>query len=69
MLGARCQTCLFQLQRHGARYPTSGASTRIIKALDKLKAVGQYTSPDLEFLKSYTYDLGESALVEIGASQ
>ncbi|KAG1762194.1 phosphoglycerate mutase-like protein [Suillus occidentalis] len=47
------------LQRHGARYPTSGASKEIRSGLQKL----------LEFLRSYQWHLGEADLVPFGATQ
>ncbi|KAI0751193.1 phytase [Daedaleopsis nitida] len=57
------------IQRHGARFPTSGAADRIKTALDKLDSVEEYTDPLLDFLKDYTYDLGEDDLVPFGAAQ
>lgn len=55
------------LQRHGARYPTSGAAKAIRQTLRKLQrqsAIGD--DPQLAFLKSYKYDLGEEELVPLG---
>ncbi|OSD04415.1 phytase [Trametes coccinea BRFM310] len=57
------------LQRHGARYPTSGAATRIEAAIAKLKAADSYTDPLLAFVENYTYILGLDDLVPFGASQ
>ncbi|KAF9778341.1 phytase [Thelephora terrestris] len=57
------------LQRHGARYPTSGAAKLILKALKKLQAATTYHDPNLHFLKNYTYDLGVNDLVQFGADQ
>ncbi|KAH8092499.1 phytase [Cristinia sonorae] len=57
------------LQRHGARFPTSGATTRIKSALDKLLAVREFTDPGLDFLKTFQYDLGANDLVPFGAAQ
>lgn len=57
------------LQRHGARYPTSGATKAILKALEKLQAATTYHDPNLHFLKNYTYDLGTNDLVKFGADQ
>jgi hypothetical protein len=58
------------IQRHGARYPTSGLADHIIKTLRKVQSVEQYNSPSLEFLKNYTYELGGAAdLVPFGALQ
>ncbi|KAK1233370.1 hypothetical protein PQX77_003479 [Marasmius sp. AFHP31] len=57
------------LQRHGARYPTSGASKTIMSALEKLKTAGSDVHPSLAFLKNYTYVLGVADLVTSGAEQ
>jgi len=57
------------LQRHGARYPTSGAARRITDALKKLQAATKYDDPKLDFMKKYTYDLGMNDLVKYGAEQ
>jgi len=57
------------LKRHGARFPTKGASEQILSALDKLQSATSYTHPDLKFLQDFTYDLGTEALVPLGASQ
>ncbi|KAM6496477.1 Histidine phosphatase superfamily [Amanita muscaria] len=57
------------LQRHDARYPTSGAARRIVDALDKLLSAREYTHPSLRFLKEYKYDLGKDVLVEYGAAR
>ncbi|KAI0758130.1 phytase [Fomes fomentarius] len=57
------------IQRHGARFPTSGAGARIKNAVSKLKSVEEYADPLLAFLKGYTYDLGEADLVPLGATQ
>ena len=59
----------FQLQRHGARYPTTGATRTITAALAKLQAATSYNDTKLDFLKSYTYDLGKDDLVKYGADQ
>ncbi|RPD81346.1 phytase [Lentinus tigrinus ALCF2SS1-7] len=58
-----------QIQRHGARFPTSGAATRIKAALSKLQSVTDSTDSLLEFVEDYTYDLGQDNLVPFGASQ
>ncbi len=60
---------LYQLQRHGARFPTSGAAKSIVAAVSKLQAVKAYNDPDFDFLKTFTYDLGTNDLVEFGADQ
>ncbi|KAI0638614.1 phytase [Trametes polyzona] len=57
------------IQRHGARFPTSGASKRIKTALGKLQAAEDYTDPLLSFVKNYTYTLGQDDLVALGAAQ
>ncbi|KAG6839401.1 hypothetical protein C0991_002935 [Blastosporella zonata] len=57
------------LQRHGARYTTSGASKGILGALAKLTSVDEDTDSSLDFLKSYTYILSTDNLVPFGASQ
>lgn len=58
-----------QLQRHGARFPTSGSGTRIQSAVNKLIAVRRFNDPRLDFLRTFTYDLGTSDLVPFGAAQ
>jgi len=58
-----------QLQRHGGRFPTSGAGARIIAAIAKFRTVTEYHDPNLEFLKTYTYDLGHDDLIPFGAAQ
>ncbi|KAI0329618.1 phytase [Cubamyces sp. BRFM 1775] len=57
------------LQRHGARFPTSGAAVRIIAAINKLQAAEDYKDPMLTFVKDYKYSLGQDDLVPLGASQ
>ncbi|KAG2740286.1 phosphoglycerate mutase-like protein [Suillus brevipes Sb2] len=57
------------LQRHGARYPTSGASKQIRSSLQKLLNASKYTDMRLEFLRSYQWHLGEADLVPFGATQ
>lgn len=56
-----------QIQRHGARYPTSEVGQHIQKAVDKLKSAQNYSDPKLLFLRNYTYDLGENDLLPVGA--
>jgi hypothetical protein len=58
-----------QIQRHGARFPTSGASVRILAAIAKLQAVKTYMDPRMMFLANYTYDLGANDLVPFGAAE
>ncbi|KDR84436.1 hypothetical protein GALMADRAFT_54583 [Galerina marginata CBS 339.88] len=57
------------IQRHGARFPTSGATTRILAAVQNLKAATQFLDPRLDFLTNYTYALGQNDLVPFGALQ
>ncbi|KAF9038922.1 acid phosphatase [Hymenopellis radicata] len=57
------------IQRHGARFPTSGASTRIRAALEKLSNAANITDNRLKFLDGYQYDLGQDDLVPLGALQ
>ncbi|KAG1729990.1 histidine phosphatase superfamily [Suillus lakei] len=57
------------LQRHGARYPTSGASKEIQTSLQKLLNASKYTDTKLGFLRSYQWHLGEADLVPFGATQ
>ncbi|KAJ7461520.1 phytase [Mycena latifolia] len=55
------------LQRHGARFPTLGASLNIVSAVWKLQSVDAYTHPAMEFLPSFDYALGVNDLVPFGA--
>lgn len=57
------------MQRHGARFPTSGATAGIVAALAKLQSVQEFKDPALDFLKNFTYDLGTNDLVPFGAAQ
>ncbi|KAF7327124.1 Phosphoglycerate mutase-like protein [Mycena kentingensis (nom. inval.)] len=57
------------LERHGARFPTSGSSATIVSAVDKLQSVATYTDPRFDFLKTFVYDLGIADLVPFGALQ
>ena len=54
--------------QHGSRYPTSGSSPELLKAL-----LAQHPRPtfsgDLSFLNNYTYRLGSDLLTPIGRSQ
>ncbi len=65
----RSETDRGQIQRHGARFPTSGAAARIKAALSKLRAATDLTDPLLEFVQKYKYDLGQDDLVPFGATQ
>ncbi|KAJ6531284.1 phytase [Mycena capillaripes] len=57
------------LQRHGARFPTSGASLNIVSAVQKLQRADEYTHPAMKFVPSFVYTLGISDLVPSGALQ
>ena len=59
----------FKLQRHGARYPTPQLASAITAVLAKLQAVASYNDTKLDFIRNYTYDLGEDDLVRFGAYQ
>ena len=58
-----------QIQRHGARFPTSGAGSRINAAIAKLQSAQTYNDPKLDFLKTFVYDLGSNDLIRFGAAQ
>lgn len=60
---------LSQLQRHGARFPTSGAGKQIQSAVNKLLSVPEFKDHRLNFLHSFQYDLGADVLVPFGAAQ
>ncbi|KAL5527952.1 hypothetical protein ACEPAG_6753 [Sanghuangporus baumii] len=59
------------LQRHGARFPASNENEpeSVEAALASLKSVSVFLDPRLEFIKNYTYKLGEDDLVAFGAAQ
>ncbi|KAF8887235.1 phosphoglycerate mutase-like protein [Gymnopilus junonius] len=57
------------LQRHGARFPTSGAATQIQAALQKLQSATEFMDPKLDFLRNFTYALGINHLIPFGAMQ
>ena len=69
MLGVLNNGIGSQLQRHGARFPTSGAGKRIQTALDKLLAVREFKDHRMDFLRTFSYDLGTDDLVPFGAAQ
>ncbi|KAJ7085699.1 histidine phosphatase superfamily [Mycena belliarum] len=60
---------VLQLQRHGARFPTLGASLNIVSAVGKLQRVNVYNHSAMEFLHSFDYLLGVNDLVPFGALQ
>ncbi|KIJ57313.1 hypothetical protein M422DRAFT_149384 [Sphaerobolus stellatus SS14] len=57
------------LQRHGARFPTSGAGATIMATVAKLQNAQSFNAPGLQFIRNYTYDLGASNLIPFGAAQ
>ncbi|KAL8277009.1 hypothetical protein RQP46_010543 [Phenoliferia psychrophenolica] len=56
------------LQRHGARFPTSGAGARILASVKKLQTATSFGS-SLSFVPEYTYDLGSDDLNALGAEE
>ncbi|KAI0273416.1 phosphoglycerate mutase-like protein [Gloeopeniophorella convolvens] len=58
-----------QLQRHGARWPTSGAGAEMKAAVDKLQGVKEYKEDYLSFLKEFTWHFGTEDLLPFGAKQ
>ena len=58
-----------QIQRHGARYPTGGATERIQAALAQFENVTEYKDEKIAFVEDYHYDLGVSSLITFGARQ
>lgn len=58
-----------QLQRHGARFPTSAIGTIAQIGLAKIKNVTKFTDSRLNFISSFVYDLGTNDLVKFGATQ
>lgn len=64
----RCLT-IFQLQRHGGRFPTFGALIEILFSAEKLKAARPYSDPKLLFLNEYECKLGSETLVDLGAEE
>lgn len=57
------------IQRHGARFPTSGAGERIVSSIGKLQNATQYLDTKFDFLNDFEYDLGTADLIPFGASQ
>ena len=59
-----------KLQRHGARYPTSGPGADIASAVSKLQNVTTYNDSSLDFIRNFTFNLGTNGdLVLYGAAQ
>ena len=56
----------FQLYRHGARSPTTGASVELKATLNKFKTI-EKIAPDLRFIKDYTYTMVINNLLPFGA--
>ena len=58
-----------QIQRHGARFPTSGATERYQDAVEKLQNAMMFKDDRLDFLNDFVYELGTDELVPLGATQ
>ena len=58
-----------QLQRHGARFPTSAIGTIAKAGLAKIQNATAFTDSRLSFVKSSVYDLGTNDLIKFGATQ
>ncbi|ORY51218.1 phytase [Leucosporidium creatinivorum] len=56
------------LQRHGARYPTSGASKTLEATLAKLQGRSSYPK-EFEFITAFNWTLGTDDLVPFGAQE
>ncbi|KIJ45209.1 hypothetical protein M422DRAFT_779118 [Sphaerobolus stellatus SS14] len=57
------------LQRHGARFPTTGATKRILAAISKLDNVLTFNDAKMAGLKNWTYELGSNDLIPFGEMQ
>ncbi|WFD32428.1 hypothetical protein MSPP1_003475 [Malassezia sp. CBS 17886] len=58
------------LHRHGARYPTGGSPTELVKPLLIARDEGRTKfSGDLAFMNTYTYRVGAELLVPLGREQ
>ncbi|EIW81503.1 acid phosphatase [Coniophora puteana RWD-64-598 SS2] len=57
------------LERHGARYPTSGAGPLIQASAEKLKGAQSFNGSQYGFLSNWTYQLGTDVLIPFGAAQ
>lgn len=70
--GAYTSSCEFIANKHGARYPTTGAATELVAKLIQRNKVGgriaKFNGP-LEFLNNYVYRLGKELLVPVGRHQ
>lgn len=58
-----------QLQRHGARWPTTDSGKDMKAAVKKLKGAKHYKEDYLDFLKNFQLDLGKESLLPLGAKQ
>ncbi|KAH7107819.1 phytase [Auriculariales sp. MPI-PUGE-AT-0066] len=67
---AGCQVKMANvIQRHGARYPTEGATERIQKGIASMQAVPAWSEPLFEFIPAYRYHMGINDQVPFGARQ
>ncbi|KAK6535776.1 hypothetical protein TWF281_000028 [Arthrobotrys megalospora] len=57
------------LSRHGARYPTDGASEGIKKTVNKIQSQATSYSRRTAFIKSFKYTLGADALTTFGEQE
>ncbi|KAF9226940.1 phosphoglycerate mutase-like protein [Gyrodon lividus] len=57
------------LQRHGARFPTASSSRKMKIPLQKLMDATSYSDKAYEFLSNFEWDLGEAALIPLGAKE
>lgn len=58
-----------QLQRHGARWPTTKAGKEFEATVKKLKHAKHYKKKYLHFLKHFKWDFEEDTLLPLGAKQ
>ncbi|KAI0312379.1 acid phosphatase [Amylostereum chailletii] len=57
------------IQRHGARWPTSGSGKRYSASVVKLQSAIEFKDSKLDFLKTFVYNFGVDNLLPFGASQ
>ncbi|KAL5364971.1 histidine phosphatase superfamily [Aspergillus floccosus] len=63
-------TQMHMIHRHGSRYPTSGNAVATLKdRVSELLEGGTKFKGDLEFLNSWTYELGKEELTALGRQQ
>lgn len=60
---------VYQLHRHGARFPEPVDKIPTMKAVQKYQQAEGFKAPELQFLKDYSYDLGLDDLVKFGGEQ